>query len=48
MREKCGCKVTVDPKTQFETVEPCDEHNSMKRFIKAMPKIIKELRTNHE
>lgn len=32
MIEKCGCKVTVDPKTQFETVEPCDKHNTWKRF----------------
>lgn len=34
MIEKCGCVVTKDPKTQFETVKPCDKHDSWKRFFK--------------
>lgn len=32
MKEKCGCKVTVDPKTQFETVIPCEKHDTWKHF----------------
>lgn len=35
-KEKCGCIVTVNQKTQFETVKPCEKHDSWKRFTKAL------------
>lgn len=44
MTEKCGCKVTVDPKTQFETVKPCEKHDTWKKFTKAMPKLLKKFK----
>lgn len=46
MIEKCGCVVTKDPKTQFETVKPCDKHDSWGKFEKIWKKykkIIKEV-----
>lgn len=43
MIEKCGCRVTVDSKTQFETVVPCEKHDTWKRFMNAMPKILKTM-----
>lgn len=41
MKEKCGCEVTVDPKTQFETVRPCKKHDTWGRFLRGMRSYLK-------
>lgn len=40
MKEDCGCIITKDPITQFETIKPCRKHNQMRSF-KKMIKYIK-------
>lgn len=49
MKEPCGCEITVDPKTQFETIVECEKHKMLwKDILKKTNKLIKKLKINEK